>query len=147
MRKGLSAVVAVCLAMGCGGDDDPSLEGAWGADEDEGCRSALIFKGDTFEEVYACELEDGTFGYESYRGTYSESDGKISVHITASSCPDTDASTETLSYEFVGPRLRVSTSRSIALYERIPPAMGSGSAEYGCYDGDTFEPSPVKPLR
>lgn len=146
MQKGLG-VVAVCLALGCSGDDEPSLEGAWGADEDDGCRSALIFKGDTFEEVYACLLEDGTFGYESYRGTFSEGGGKISVHITAASCPDTEESTETLNYEFLGKRLRVSTNRGIALYERLGEPKGNGSAEYGCYDGDTFEPSPVRSTR
>ena len=146
MRKGLGVVV-VCLALGCSGDDDPSLEGTWGADEDDGCASALIFKGDSFEEVYACALEDGTFGYESYRGTFSESGGKISVHITAASCPDAEAGTTTLDYEFVGKRLRVSTSSGITLYERLGAPKGSGSADYGCYDGDTFEPSPVRSIR
>ncbi|HEX6239993.1 MAG TPA: hypothetical protein VFZ61_03830 [Polyangiales bacterium] len=152
MRRVIGFGCLVAL-LACADDKESTqerLQGRWRAAADEGCAVGFYFDDDRFEYIYACELEDGTFGYEVWRGPIDEmSDDEFTWHPDESSCADGDDSSDTLRFEFVsGDRLRVFTPNTVLLMERIGKASGgTGTAEFGCYDDEGyFETNPVEKL-
>lgn len=153
-RERIAAIVAACaVAGGCGGGSSKTpaekLQGSWRASQSDGCAIGVIFKDhDEYESIYACELDDGSFGYESYRGHFFVDGDSFTWTTEESSCPDADTADEDVDFEFAGKKLRLATPGGVTLMERIPESQrGTASAEYGCFDEDDyFNPMPVKPL-
>jgi hypothetical protein len=137
------------LGGGCSSDStEAQLEGRWRAQTGDGCAVGLFFEGDRFEHVFGCELEGGGYGYEVWRGPVeARGDDSFTWHPDESSCSGGDTASETLRYEFVGERLRVTTPASVLLLERVPSGGGGGVARFGCFDEQGgFTPGQVERL-
>lgn len=153
MRK--TTAIALVFAAGCGGDDVSDMDrlmGAWIAPaSSSSCAIAAVFgaqRDDQLELDIICELQGGGFGLEAQLADFTAADGVIRMTSTHSTCPGDRSETETISYEFLGDSLRLSTADGLVVLERLDQSMpGSGGAQFGCFGQDgSFTPYPVTPL-
>jgi hypothetical protein len=152
MRSATLVALLALWAVGCGddgGEDPPGLVGAWLVPPDEpgGCAYVVSFEPDgTYAEATACELTDGSIGVEAYAGTYTSTDGEVTIHQTHGTC-DAEPNTVNLVYTVNGDTLQIGSGSVAKVLERAPDKDTPGQAVYGCYAEDgTFTPQAIAEL-
>lgn len=141
-----SCVALLALAAACGSDTEQrAFEGVWGLD-DNGCGAVLSLDSGTYELFYLCELTTGDVGAELEAGTYEATDSNLTLSPGSSSCPD--ATSNTFGWSVSGGTLTLIAPSGALIWQELPRSQGgspnTGTVVFGCYDGDSFTPMPVR---
>lgn len=150
--RSATLVALLALLAGCsddGGEDAPGLVGDWlvPAASETDCAYGVSFEDDgTYAEASACKLTDGSIGVEAYAGTYTSTDGEVTIRQTHGTC-DVPPNTVKLVYAVEGDTLQIGSGSITKVLERAPDENTPGQVVYGCYAQDgTFTPQPIAEL-
>lgn len=139
------AFVLLAVLTGCGDDEKASpgdeLQGLWLMEDPEyECFTGFRFSGDAIAVNYACFLEGGGYGLESYVGTFHVDGSRFSWEPELSSC-DEAPGRETYVFEVSGSTLTLTSPDGVMVLERAakdPSDTSTGEASFGCYDEEGF---------
>ena len=140
------------LVAACGGSDDaPTLDGLWQLELANGCALTFSFKGDTWSDNAACQLQNGSFGVEVEGGAISKTDATIDFMPQRSSCPP-HAHASSAGYNLTADKLTLRFSDATL----VLPKVSAGSSDSGlviangCWDFSQtparFTPGPIEQL-
>lgn len=144
-------VAVLALLAACGDDAGKStgdaLIGSWLAEDATGFDCGILFvfdEGGTYEYDTICSLEGGGYGVEGWTGDYQLSgDTALTLTATHSTCAGATSTTDELSIDLDGDRLKVIAPGATFVLSRLEDDGDgtTGTVRHGCFaDDGAFTP-------
>lgn len=149
MKAG-TAVVALALA-GCGGGDEPGIDGTWAYRLSDTCFASLSF--DTGKSEYisqvGCSLGGTDVGIDGEGGlTDFSRPGEVTLTPKNASCRTADHPVRVNTYKIKGSQLLFGSASGGIVFERVidDGTYAPVSVRFGCWTMGQFTPSPIADL-
>src|SRR5262245_14971711 len=110
MRTVATGVLVLGLfGAGCGGEEESALEGEWALELNASCAFVATFEGNTYGNGAICALQDGGWGMEGEKGTFTISGNQLTTTAHQASCQDADfKKVDTVGWKREGDTLTIS---------------------------------------